>query len=873
MLNRSAPVANATAAATLLLLSGCLLPGGVSQSSEGANSAASNTVFIGDPGAGGVGKDAFGVVMAYPTRLGGEQWSLSRSPEADPRFSLASELFSNGDGSFKALSPGAYLGVFTSNGYHPELITTYNRGTLAQLGYLQAPSDWRDVEITGYVRLNSTADPASSFSWYARGGMHSGGDAACEGSAYKADLHFDGRVRLTKESYHADYSSTSFRSVTTSLRGRWVGFKSVIYNLSPTSVKIELFLDEKGDRTSWRKVHEHVDNGSWAGNLGSCGGPNPRAAITWGGPVATFGWDQATDVDFKWLSVREIDFKGDSLPASRPSAIPSASPSSSAQPSGVIPISNSWASSDDGNPARLAVDSDLATRWSCAGVDCYLLVDLGELRTVGAARVAWYLGVERSYRYILSVSAEGREFFPVRRGSSSGTSEQFEDYSFDPQYARYVLLEVQGNQLNVWSSVRELQILSSSATPSPRPSPSPSPSPSPDPAPTTLPDGTPTPTPTETSPPGGVPTPVPLAPPAISSSGHDGNPPGNVADKTLSTRWSCEGSCWLQADLGSVRSVSILDIAWMNGNQRRTSFRVSVSLDGVSFSQVLSGQSSGTTSNFERYQFPARQARFVRISGDGNTVNAWNSISEIQIFALGGGDPPTTASWSKWSSNGPGFTSRWESYAQPTSSVNYKLLIGAPHGGYDTFTEDMARSLCQSRASECIVTFAEQPGGERLNVNRPTEGASQMCTDETRTANALQVYSMYNAQVGKRVSENGLRLFIELHGNSRPISQGYTGRLEVGVFNLTSDEVRRVKEILMDLRSQVSGYGGVEINVQGVDEINQAGDCTEKIGSMKQVHKGLHLELSYELRDSSKYAATMTFLNRMVQELGPYLMR
>ena len=26
-----------------------------------------------------------------------------------------------------------------------------------------------------------------------------------------------------------------------------------------------------------------------------------------GGPIATFRWDDATDVDFKFLSVREID--------------------------------------------------------------------------------------------------------------------------------------------------------------------------------------------------------------------------------------------------------------------------------------------------------------------------------------------------------------------------------------------------------------------------------------------------------------------------------------------------------------------------------------------------------------------------------------
>jgi hypothetical protein len=36
-----------------------------------------------------------------------------------------------------------------------------------------------------------------------------------------------------------------------------------------------------------------------------CGGA-PDQIISWGGPIATFRWDSATDVDFKNLSVREI---------------------------------------------------------------------------------------------------------------------------------------------------------------------------------------------------------------------------------------------------------------------------------------------------------------------------------------------------------------------------------------------------------------------------------------------------------------------------------------------------------------------------------------------------------------------------------------
>jgi hypothetical protein len=37
-----------------------------------------------------------------------------------------------------------------------------------------------------------------------------------------------------------------------------------------------------------------------------CGG-EPDQLITWGGPIATFRWDNATHVDFKNFSVREIE--------------------------------------------------------------------------------------------------------------------------------------------------------------------------------------------------------------------------------------------------------------------------------------------------------------------------------------------------------------------------------------------------------------------------------------------------------------------------------------------------------------------------------------------------------------------------------------
>ena len=55
----------------------------------------------------------------------------------------------------------------------------------------------------------------------------------------------------------------------------------------------------------WR-VDEYLDAGGWGNGDEVCGG-KPDQIISWGGPVATFRWDNAEDVDFSYFSVREID--------------------------------------------------------------------------------------------------------------------------------------------------------------------------------------------------------------------------------------------------------------------------------------------------------------------------------------------------------------------------------------------------------------------------------------------------------------------------------------------------------------------------------------------------------------------------------------
>jgi hypothetical protein len=94
------------------------------------------------------------------------------------------------------------------------------------------------------------------------------------------------------------------------IKDKWIGYKFITYNIenpedpSQTVVKMESWLDPRNDG-NWIKVDEHTDTGNWGKSGKKCDGDKDQI-ITWGGPIATFRWDFADDVDFKNLSVREI---------------------------------------------------------------------------------------------------------------------------------------------------------------------------------------------------------------------------------------------------------------------------------------------------------------------------------------------------------------------------------------------------------------------------------------------------------------------------------------------------------------------------------------------------------------------------------------
>lgn len=133
----------------------------------------------------------------------------------------------------------------------------------------------------------------------------------------------------------------------------------------------------------------------------------------------------------------------------------------------------------------------------------------------------------------------------------------------------------------------------------------------------------------------------------VTASGNDGNVPANVLDNNLNTRWSANGDGqWIQFCLSSATTVSGVQIAFYNGNTRTSRFDVLTGTDGQTWATAASGLvSSGTSLNLQTFSFTGRSAKYVRIVGHGNSVNAWNSYTEVKIQTASTarlGSPSTT---------------------------------------------------------------------------------------------------------------------------------------------------------------------------------------------------------------------------------------
>jgi biopolymer transport protein ExbD len=286
-----------------------------------------------------------------------------------------------------------------------------------------------------------------------------------------------------------------------------------------------------------------------------------------------------------WISISELKIYGYK-----------ATLSESCVKSQVSQATATASSSQTGFPSSNVVDNNLNTIWSNYGVGSSIQLDLGSSKIICSLDIAWHKGNQRQNNFVVSTSQDGKSYMTVLSTISSGKSLSHENYNIVDTNARYIKITVNGNTQNNYASIAEIRAQISSSGQSQ------------------------------------VQCIEGHIQNAKTSASQTGFPGTNVLDDNLDTRWSNNGAgSWMQLDLGTSNKVCDISIAWFKGNERQNNFVISTSNDGIKFTNVLSSKSSGSTLNLEKYDIADTNARYIRITVNGNTLNSYASITEVSI--------------------------------------------------------------------------------------------------------------------------------------------------------------------------------------------------------------------------------------------------
>lgn len=153
----------------------------------------------------------------------------------------------------------------------------------------------------------------------------------------------------------------------------------------------------------------------------------------------------------------------------------------------------------------------------------------------------------------------------------------------------------------------------------------------------------------------------------------------NTIDGDLSTRWSAEGEQSITFELADRYEVSYFKIAFHKGDSRTTTIQIDVSVDNSTFSTVSAkAPSSGTTADLEIYDIEDVTAKYVKITGYGNSDSDWNSITEVEIW--GNADPVEILNI------GEGLDHALNLYPMPAKNVLFIKNLDSNYNQYKLYT-------------------------------------------------------------------------------------------------------------------------------------------------------------------------------------------
>ena len=206
---------------------------------------------------------------------------------------------------------------------------------------------------------------------------------------------------------------------------------------------------------------------------------------------------------------------------------------------------------------------------------------------------------------------------------------------------------------------------------------------------------------------------------------------------------------------------------------------------------------------------------------------------------------------------------------QPTGTG---ILIAAPHGTFDAHTALIAVETARQLSAGYVTAQRFEVGQVRINVNRPTEGANLSCAREVRSDRAREVYAAYRGVVNAAAAGKPLRLYVEIHGNSRVESSGH---IELATTGVSTDEARRIKDAYaagsVRVRKNVPDFPDIALLIEPVDRVYFTASCTKREGALagEVASRTLHFELPRSAREPSARDAVSMIIADIVRTLAP----
>lgn len=107
---------------------------------------------------------------------------------------------------------------------------------------------------------------------------------------------------------------------------------------------------------------------------------------------------------------------------------------------------------------EFAIDGDVETTWTAEGKQ-WIVIDLGAPKKVSHLEIAMLKGSQRKYKVMFEGSVDGVTYSTILPATtSSGKSEDFENFDTINTELQYVKINVSGASSTDWNNIREVKI-------------------------------------------------------------------------------------------------------------------------------------------------------------------------------------------------------------------------------------------------------------------------------------------------------------------------------------------------------------------------------------------------------------------------------